>query len=162
MAWTILAQANDDVVLDESATGAGTQTKTFVWATDVPSTFKPGGPTLWIYGVRARLTTDATAGNRRATLQVLDASNNIVGAITTATVQTASLTQQYEFGGDFTPSQTSNELAGTLGAADAIVRAPLGRVLLMPGMKLKILDPAAVAAADSFIQFTIRARTRLT
>lgn len=157
MAWTVPAfkdsRTGAYAVVSEEAAGAGTQAKTLVWGTDLASSLTPmASDVAEVLGIRAELTTDGNAGDRRARVQILDASDDVLAQIDSSTeFTTISSAFAWEFRIGFTQANTGIELPTVAPAlAEARVGWPEG-MFLVPGMKLKVLDANAAQAGDSFV-----------
>lgn len=129
-------------------------TLTFTNNDDSDATFVvPASTEYEILSIYVTLASTATAGNRLMSVQVLDASDNIIASLVAAVAQAASLTYRYLFG---------------VGLADAVavrdstyVTVSLPLLFLAAGQKLRVFDKAAIAAAadDMTVRVQIASRS---
>jgi hypothetical protein len=109
----------------------------------------PAGEEWYVVSVFAVLAATATVGNRRVTVQVLDASDNVLASVPAGAVQAASATVSYNF---------APGIADQTSAVNSVLGTSLPAFVLGAGMKLKVFDAAAIdAAADDL---TVRATVK--
>lgn len=100
----------------------------------------------WLY---VTLITTATVGNRQLQIEILKADNTVLAAIPVGIVQAASLTRNYLLA-EHLPDLTAFRNT-------AYLMTPMPKFTLSAGMKVKIYDIAAIAAAadDMNIQMMV-------
>lgn len=105
----------------------------------------PTGEEWIVQMVYVSYTSDATAGSRQLSVQILDASDNVLADFRAAATQAASLTRVYMFGAFHDTDFRDTNYLG-------VGMPPL---VLSAGQKLKIWDNADVSSSDDM---TVRAQ----
>jgi hypothetical protein len=98
----------------------------------------PSGARWYVTSVEVNLAASADVGNRQVEVHFLTAGDAIVARTTAGAVQAADATVVYNFGID--QARETSVVAGVL-------NGPLPAMILTEGMKIRVYDSAAIAAA---------------